>query len=145
MDIMRAHPHHPNLCIGNAGEQVVARLHLSGGRELGTNILFVNGVAAPSEFFLAVAAFGVCEEFVACVAGDGRRFVVAELMPGSLVDGIQRRRPVVATQHLPATPFELHRADPVVEISQPASNPSNGVDDPVVGVVASVIEFRLDL
>jgi hypothetical protein len=77
MDRAMADPHHPNLRFGNACPQLVARLQLIDinlvsstlnvygrklavvvGFELGANIILVNGVAAPSEFVFAVAAFG---------------------------------------------------------------------------------------
>jgi hypothetical protein len=71
-----ADPHHPNLRLGKAGSQSVARLefiriHLVAGGlnidgrklacvfslEMATDVVFVNRVAALGEFFFAVEAF----------------------------------------------------------------------------------------
>src|SRR5437879_10937711 len=77
MDVARAHPHHPNLRLGKASAQPVACLQLirvdyvhpavdvDGGkfalvvnREVGTDFVLINGVAAPGKLFLAVTALG---------------------------------------------------------------------------------------
>src|SRR5260370_39089136 len=88
MDRAIANPHHPNLSIGNAGTQLIARPQLIGrdlvrscfdinrckfanilGRELGPDICFVNGVPTPGELFFGVAALYVISRRLASVHG----------------------------------------------------------------------------